>query len=225
LTPPAKNLVILGARQHAKVLVAIIRECYPQEFRIVGYLDDDPALAESCVLDLPVLGTIEDLEKISQIHNITHVVLGISNRFLKLRHDLFNRVKKLGLALPSLIHKTAFVSPFADIGEGVVLNPGVVVNAFAKIGNNVVVYSNSTIEHETCLGNNVYIGPGVNFTSNTSVGENTFIGAGSKIIPDIKIGSNVIVGAGSVIIADIPEGTTVAGVPAKIINSSRKSKI
>ena len=214
----ANKLLILGSRQHAKVLVAIVQECYSDVFEIVGYLNDDPLLQNTEVLGFPVLGPFTELENIINDHQISHVALGISNRFMSERECLYQSILELGCQVPSLTHNRAFVSPFATVGQGVVLNPGVVVNAYASIGSNSVVYSNAAIEHETVLAENTYIGPGVDFSSNARVGKNTFIGAGAKIIPDVNIGNNVVIGAGSVVIHDIPADVTVAGVPAKIIN-------
>ncbi len=220
-----ERLIILGARQHAKVIVAIVKEFYGRKIKIVGYLDDNQELQGKKIMGYPVLGKLSDIRRIIKKYKVTCGIVGISNRYMRLREKIYHNLKTLNLKTPSLIHRRAYVSKFAEIGEGVVINPGVVVNAFAKVGNNVVIYSNATIEHETVLGDNVYIGPGVNFSSNARVGKNTFIGAGAKIIPDIIIGANVIVGAGSVILKNIPDNATVAGVPAKIIGRSLNSKI
>ena len=220
-----ERLVIIGARQHAKVLVSIVDEFYSESIEIAGYLDDDPELTETKLLGYPVLGQLSDLEEIIVKYGITSGAVGISNRHMKLRDKTFHRLKEAGLKTPSFIHPGSHISSCASVGEGVVINPGVVVNAFARVGDNSVIYSNAAIEHETVLGENVYIGPGVCFSSNAKVGKNTFIGAGARIVPDIIIGSDVIAGAGSVIISNVPDGVTVAGVPAKVINQSAASKI
>lgn len=220
-----EKLIILGARQHAKVLVAIIEEFYSKDLEIVGFLDDDPQLSGKKLVGYHILGKLIDIQRIIREYNITCGTIGISNRYMHLRAELFNQLESLGLVVPSLIHERAYISKLASLGEGVILNPGVVINSYAKVGNNTVIYSNTAIEHETVLSDNVYIGPGVNFSSNARVGQNTFIGAGAIIIPDIVIGSNVIVGTGTVVINDIPDNVTVAGVPGKVIKNSSDSKI
>lgn len=220
-----EKFLILGARQHAKVIVSIAREWYSATHQPVGFLDDDPSLAGARVLGLPVLGRMDCMEQYCRENGIRAVAVGVSNRYMDFRAELFARAKAAGLSVPSWIHGRAYVSPDAVVGEGVVLNPGVVANAFAKVGDNVVVYSNSTIEHETVLADHDYIGPGVNFSSNARVGKGTFIGAGSRIIPDITIGANVVIGAGSVVIGDVPDNVTFAGVPARFINDRSKTKI
>lgn len=220
-----ERLIVIGARQHAKVLVAMAQEFYSNTIAIAGYLDDNPKLAGAKLLGYPVLGNLSNLKGVINKYKIGSAAIGISNRHMRLRDEIYFELKSLGLNVPALIHPRSYINKFASIGEGVIINPGVVVNAFAKVGDNVVIYSNSTIEHETVLEDNVYIGPGVNFSSNARVGKNTFIGAGTKVIPDIVIGSNVIVGAGSVVIEDVPDGVTVVGAPARVINKSAISKI
>lgn len=212
-----KKLLVLGARQHAKVLISMLREFHAKQFECAGCLDDDPKLKGTDLLSIPVLGPLSMLRELKP--KADGVLVGISNRFMRLREQLFAEAVELGFETPNVIHPRACVSADAKIGRGVVLNPGVVVNAFAAVGDNCVCYSNAVIEHETRLGNNVYIGPGTAFSSNARVGSNTFIGAGSRVIPDIKIGARVIVGAGAVVLADLPDDCTAVGAPARIVRN------
>ena len=94
------------------------------------------------------------------------------------------------------------------IGYGFLLNHNmsVVINPSAVIGNNCNISQFTTIganEGEAAvIGNNVYIGPGV------------------SIVEKVAIGSGATIGAGAVVTKDVPSGVTVAGVPAKVINST-----
>ncbi len=54
--------------------------------------------------------------------------------------------------------------------------------------------------------------------------DNCFIGFNTLILPNVTIGPNSVVGAGSVVTKDVPPNTVVAGVPAKVINSSENYK-
>ena len=55
--------------------------------------------------------------------------------------------------------------------------------------------------------------------------DDVLIGANATILAGVKVGKGAIVGAGSVVLADVEEYTTVAGIPAKVINQNRKWKI
>ena len=47
------------------------------------------------------------------------------------------------------------------------------------------------------------------------------LSAGATILGNVEIGKNAKVAAGSVVLTNVKEGTTVAGVPAKVVSSSK----
>ena len=51
------------------------------------------------------------------------------------------------------------------------------------------------------------------------VGNGVLIGAGAKILGNVSIGNGAKVGAGSVVLNDAPLHTTVAGVPARVVDA------
>jgi sugar O-acyltransferase (sialic acid O-acetyltransferase NeuD family) len=206
--------LVLGAGQHGKVVAAIARET--RSLKIVGFLDDSPALQGTTVFGYPVLGRMADLELVVRRHRVAAAVVGVSCGHMALRRQLFELVRALGLRTPNVISPHAIVSPEAKLGFGCVLNPGVVINAFAEVGDNCVMYSNTTVEHECRLGENVYLGPGVNFCADVTVGRDTLIGTGARVICP-RVGANVTVGAGSVVLRSVPDHVVVAGVPARVV--------
>ncbi len=218
-----RRTVIVGARQHGKVVCNILRSSSrgKKEVEVIGFLDDNPDLIGKKLMGLPILGAFKELAKLKDSLSLDAAIMGISNLHMRVRSEYFARISELGLASINAIHDSVVIDSTATLGMGCVLNPLCVVNAFAKVGNNFVAYSSSTIEHEDDVGNNVYLGPGVNFASGVTVGDNTFIGAGVKIVPDISVGRNVTIGAGSVIIEDIVDNAVVVGVPGRVIRSSK----
>lgn len=57
--------------------------------------------------------------------------------------------------------------------------------------------------------------------SHVRIGRNTFVGFGAVILPRVTIGRNCVIGAGSVVAADVPDDSIAAGVPARVIGSTR----
>jgi FlaA1/EpsC-like NDP-sugar epimerase len=53
-------VLILGAGGHAQVVADILLRAHEAgaNCKPIGFLDDDPALAGTAIMDLPVLGTI-----------------------------------------------------------------------------------------------------------------------------------------------------------------------
>lgn len=102
-----------------------------------------------------------------------------------------------------------------EIGKGVVIAPGAVIQNDVTIGDHVIINTSASVDHDCEIGNFVHIAPNSTLCGGVKVGEGTLVGAGSVIIPNVKIGKNCIIGAGSVVINDIPDNTKVYGNPAK----------
>lgn len=54
------------------------------------------------------------------------------------------------------------------------------------------------------------------------IGDGVFIGAGAVILPGVTIGPRAVIGAGAVVLRDVEAGSTIGGVPAKRLASTRK---
>lgn len=103
---------------------------------------------------------------------------------------------------------------------------GLLIPAEVKIGYGLYIQHcfGTIINRNAILGNNINIGQLTTIGANTStaaiIGNNVYIGPGVSIVDDVKIGSNACIGAGAVVTRDILPSTTVAGVPAKEINTT-----
>jgi sugar O-acyltransferase (sialic acid O-acetyltransferase NeuD family) len=119
----------------------------------------------------------------------------------------------------SAIHNGAFISSSVKMGNGIMINPGVVVAPFVCLGNFVTINRNVSVGHHTTIGDFTSLNPGVNIAGGCQIGQNVTIGMGANILDKIKIGNNSIVGAGSVVTSNVPDNTLVYGVPAKVIRT------
>jgi len=111
------------------------------------------------------------------------------------RYKHWRMTKKYGIQIPLAVS----IGYGFYIGHGV----GVIINPTAVIGNNVNISQFTTIGahgQAAQIGDNVYIGPSV------------------CIVNNVKVFNNSSIGAGAVVVKDVPENSTVAGVPAKVLN-------
>jgi sugar O-acyltransferase (sialic acid O-acetyltransferase NeuD family) len=119
--------------------------------------------------------------------------------------------------LANVVHPSASISNYFEMGIGNLISRQVSVNAMAIIGNFCILNTGCIVEHECELGNAVHIAPGAVLAGNVRVGDLSFIGANSVVKQGVTIGSNVIIGAGSVIIKDVPDHTKVVGNPGRLL--------
>lgn len=205
------KIVVIGASGHGQVVADILFQMWTKgrEMEIVGFLDDDPALKDTRVLGLPVLGKLSDLP--ATPHDC--VILGIGGNADRARvyAELVQARKRFATA----IHPSAVLAPDVIVGVGAVLAAGAVVNPGARIGENAILNTCASLDHHSVLGAHAHVAPGAHLAGNVSVGEGAFVGIGACVTPGIKIGAWSVVGAGAAVTLDVPDRATVGGVPAK----------
>ncbi len=104
------------------------------------------------------------------------------------------------------------IHPAAEIAGGVMIDHGTGV----VIGETSIIESNVSIFQGVTLG-----GRGFNTGKrHPNIKEGATIFASSTILGNITVGENAIVAAGSLVLKDVLPNTTVAGIPAKIINKA-----
>lgn len=197
------TIAIYGMSGHGKVVADVARSL---GFTNIFWIDDNPEITETLSFD-----------HFTEEYRTIPVALGVGNNIL--RAQLYNRLQEKGIAIISLIHPTATVSPSATIEIGTIIMPHAVINAEAKIGLGVIINSASVVEHNCTVGDFAHISPNAAIAGNVSVGKRVHIGIGSCVIQSRTIGDDAIIGAGSTVITDIPAGITAVGSPARPIGS------
>jgi sugar O-acyltransferase (sialic acid O-acetyltransferase NeuD family) len=123
----------------------------------------------------------------------------------------------------SLLHRTAFISSDASIGEGSQVLAQSALCANSRIGRAVIINTSASIDHCTIIGDGAHIGPGAVLAGEVVVESFVFIGAGATILPRIKIGKGAVVGAGAVVTKDVATEQVVVGNPARPVNIDRRT--
>lgn len=205
-----EKVVVLGGGGHAKVVVDVLKSA--GIYQIAGFVAREPA----AIMDIPHLG---DDAVLSELLNkgVSNFIVAIGDN--RIRKLLFEKTLSLGFKAVNAISPHAYVSPYAKIGQGVVIMAGAVIQPYTLIEDNVIINTLSGVDHDCAISSHSHIAPGTSLTGNITVEEGAFVGTGSKVIPDITVGKWSVVGAGAVVISDVPPFTKVVGIPAnKIIN-------
>lgn len=202
----AQPIVGLGAGTHAKSVLEAIRSA--GAFEVVALVDDDPALAGSELLGVPITAELA--------HVVGHAFLGIGGiGDTSPRRRAAERLLAEGFELPPIVHASAAVSPWATLGRGAQVLAAAVVNAEATLGNGALVNTGAVVEHDCVIGDYAHVAPNAALGGGATVGAGAHVGMGAVVIEGRRVGASAFVAAGAVVIADVPDGARVAGVPAR----------
>jgi len=209
------RVAVLGAGGLCKVMLDAL--CSRTEHRVVGLLDDH---VTGSFCGLPILGKMSSLRTLRS-KNIRGVALAVGDRFLPVRLQLIEAIRVSGLQAVNAVHRTAWISPSATLGDGIYAGPNVTIHAGASISDFCVIWTGSIIEHDNRIGENVFIAPSVTTAGYTEVERDVFIGIGAVVLR-AKIGALATVAAGSLVTKDVAARTLVMGSPAKRIRTKRE---
>ena len=213
-------MVIVGAGGHGKVVLDILRAA--EKYKPIGFLDADPALAESYVGGLPVLGSINAIATLRR-QRVRRAVVAIGDNRTRAKYAAL--LLEQGIELVNAIHPAAFVSPTASIGSNVVVAARAAVGTEARLADSVIVNTSAVVDHECDLGEAAHVCPGAALAGRVRVGRGAFIGAGARVIQCRTVGVHATVGAGAVVIRDVLDDSTVVGVPARPVRSGVRPTI
>jgi sugar O-acyltransferase (sialic acid O-acetyltransferase NeuD family) len=139
------------------------------------------------------------------------------------RKRWIEEIERKGFNFDTVIHPSAIVGDFVNIGKGCIVCPGLILTCDIKIGRHSIINIGSTINHDCIIGDFTTIGPGVSIAGNVTIGDECWISIGVKIINEVSIGKGSFIGAGAVVTKDIPENFLAVGVPAKSIRKLTES--
>lgn len=164
-----------------------------------AFVDDgQPVGAEIC--GIPVVGGVADLKELRKDYSL--LVVGIGNN--KFRAQVYENAQELGYTFPNIVAPSAYISPFAQMGEGcvvlqnaciqngavvgsgVLLNAGSEVHCDATIGNYALIYTNSVIRTGADVGDCVCIGSNVTICNNAVVPDGADIPDCAAVHPEVK---------------------------------------
>ncbi len=204
-----KPLILIGGGGHCK---SVIEAAESAGYKILGVLDMPEDIGNEVLPGHKVIGTDDDIPAYVDKAEFVITVGFIKNPAIRIK--LYNRVKEAGGKLATIIASTAYVSKYAQIGEGTVVMHQAFVNAGAKVGNNVILNTFTNIEHDAEIGDQCHISTGTMVNGDCIVGERCFIGSQSVLANCISIGDDIVVGAGSLVRKSIQEKGIYSGNPA-----------
>lgn len=208
-----RPLILIGGGGHCKSVIEVAESA---GYEIKGILDMPDEVGKEVLSGHKVIGTDDEIPRYVEECDFVVTVGFIKNPTLRIK--LYNKVKTAGGRLATIIASTAYVSKYAELGEGTVIMHHAFVNAGAKIGDNCIINTFVNIEHDAEVGNQCHISTGTMVNGECKIGENCFIGSQSVCANCIEIASDIIVGAGSVVCKSLRMKGIYAGNPAILKN-------
>lgn len=206
-----KDLVIIGAGGFGRELLQWVKDINKVEKRwnILGFIDDNLKALDGIPCDYSVIGTIQDW----QPEENQEFAMAIANPDIK--EKISKLIKSKNGKFATIIHPTAVVGEFNQLGEGLVMYPSARITVNVEIGDFVTVLGNTMIGHDAQIMDYCTLSGGCSITRAVKLYPKVFLSCNVNVVPERKIGEGAYVCAGSTVMTNIRRGNKVMGCPAK----------
>ena len=219
MTSARTDLVLIGAGGFGRETAEAVRDLIGAgaSWRLLGYLDDDPARSGSLVDGIRVLGSIRQLLDMPDARAV--VCTGRPGNYVS-RPRI---VAELGLPadrFATIVHHAAVVSASSRVGPGSVILAHCTLTAAVTVGSHVAVMPQVTLTHDDVIEDFATVASGVCLGGGVRVGRSAYIGAGALVREGLTIGPYAMVGMGAVVTRDVPAREVWAGCPARRLRAA-----
>lgn len=204
-------VVLIAAGGLARETLASLLSGDPRR-AVLGFLDDDPALAGHELSGLPVLGSIDVAAKLNEAKFLICAGRGA------VRRTIAARLAELGIGderFTRAIHPSVHIPSGCTVGVGSIMLPGTVITADVTAGRHVVCMPHVTLTHDDVLADFATLAAGVSLGGGVHVGDAAYLGMNSTVRERCSVGADAVLGMGAALLDDQPAGTVWAGVPAR----------
>jgi sugar O-acyltransferase (sialic acid O-acetyltransferase NeuD family) len=205
-----KRILLFGGGNQVHYTIDIIEK--ENKYEIAGIIDSVHPIGTDRY-GYNVLGRQDDLIGIVEEHKIDAGLITIGDNWS--RSIVYNAIIK---QMPSFefvnaIHPSVIMGKNVELGFGVVMMAGVIVNPLAKIGNFTFFATGCQIEHDCIIEDYASVSAGSVMGGYVTIGKFSAITLGVTILDRLKIGENSVIGSGSLVLKDIPDNVLAHGNP------------
>ncbi len=217
------DLLIIGSGGFARETAAAVRavNAVRPTWRLLGYLDDDPALHGRDRGGVPVIGDP------ATVHHMPDAAVAVcvgNPRDYSSRARIVHRLALPDARYATIVHPAAQVGAGSRVGPGSVLLAHVVLTADVALGAHVAVMPQAVLTHDDLVEDFATIASGVRLGGAVRLGTGAYVGAGALVRESLTVGDWSLVGMGSVVLADVPAGEVWAGGPARRLRASSEPR-
>jgi len=216
-----KNIVLIGGGNQAHYTIDIINK--EKKYNIVGIIDSIHDIG-SDRFGYKILGRQEDIVKLVDQYNIEGGVISIGDNWV--RYYVSEQIKKQipNFNFVNAIHPSVIIGDNVELGKGIVMMAGCIINPKSKIGNFTFFATGAQVDHDCNIKNYSSISAGSVTGGYVTLGEFSAITLGVTVIDRLKIGKNTVVGAGSLVLKDLSDNVLAYGNPCKVIRTRKEGE-
>lgn len=211
-----KKVIIIGSSGHAKVIIDIFEKM--GNYQIVGLLDAYRAKGET-TLGYKILGSENDLQQLILEHGSFELFIGIGDN--SIREKVAEKVQGImsDVAFANAIHPSAQLANSVELGKGIAIMAGAIVNSSSQLGDFSIVNTKASLDHDCHLGAFASLGPNATTGGNVKIGRSSVLGISATVKHNVSIGSQSIIGGNAFLLKDCGDNEIWFGNPATFIKN------
>ena len=206
------DIIIIGAGGFGREVYLWAKDSFSKDqYRIKGFLDDNPRILDNYDMDVGIIGNLNSYE----IKNQDRFLFAIGDIDVKKR--LIMKMKKKRAKFLTLVHPTAIMANTTKIGEGVIICPFCLVSDNVLLEDFVMMNVYSSCGHDAKVGRYSILSPYATLNGFVILEDEVFLGTHTTVIPYKRVGYKSKISANSVVMRDVATNKIVFGVPGKAI--------
>lgn len=183
------KLLLVGAGGFGRVVL----EHACREYECV-FLDDGVDTGTP-VDGVPVIGKTDQMEALFPEYRLLLVTIGNNS----LREKLYKRAADIGYTFPNIIVPSAYISPHATLGSGLIILNNASVQNGAVIGDGSILNAGAEAHHDCSIGRYCLIYTNSVVRSLTHVGDRVWIGSCSTVSTYAAVPDDAVIGDGETV--------------------------
>ena len=202
-------LVIIGSGGHA---VSTANVALSAGYTIKCFVDNNKGKS---LMGYEIIGDVMDLVR---IHDFNFAIAVGDNA--SRQRTYIKLIEEYGsMHFPPLIHQSAEVCFYSQVGNGTVVMPHAIIGPNSKVGMFCLINTQASIDHNCVMSDFSSLAPAASTGGRVQLGLRSAICIGAKIKHNINIGKDSIVGANSYLNKDLADNQVAYGTPARKIRA------
>ncbi len=208
------DVVIAGAGGFGREVYQWAKNSFQDdEFKIKGFLDDDPKVLDNFDIDVGIIGGLLQETDTYEVKENDRFIIAVGN--IAIKKKAVSQLKNMGAKFLTLIHPTAIVSDTAKLGEGAVICPFATVSDSVVLDDFAMLNFYASCGHDARVGKYCILSPYATLNGFAVIEDEVFLGTHAAVALYKKVGCGSKISANSVAMDDVPAHSLVYGVPGK----------